>query len=292
MSKSATEELLEILSVLDPEPMDFSNILGTDNIDEEIKSGNISVLLKEGLIETTNRKYHYKISAKGKQWIESGGSSGDSGLDEEIDKIMRPSLQPYNWEHKNIMIHEGIFKNSTQMGGDIPILCFGMDKPEMFEPIQKTPNNEKYYDLFKASAMRNIIKEKVSVNDVKMGEFTMTVVTGGYYAAEKVFDKEFMKKIQKDHNYPMLAVGLPRKATMYITNGILPPETLGKFIQVIGFKYAENEPTKPLSKTAFIVQEGELSGVITPTYEDGNINGKKTESGEKKSFWGKLFGKS
>lgn len=285
MSENTISQLLQLLAAVGPTPMNFSNILGADKIDEDIKSGTLAMLLREGMIEQAGQKYHYKISEKGKQWIESGA---EDGLDDEIDRMMRPSLQPHNWEHKNIMLYEDILKNSSAMKADIPILCFGMDKPDMFEPLQKTPNNEKYFKLFKDAAIKNIVKEQVTVNDVGMGDFTMTVVSGSYYAAEKILDKEFMKKIQQERNYPMLAVGLPRKGTLFIANGVLPPETIGKFIQVIGFKYGENEPAKPLSKTAFIVQQGELSGIISPQYD----NGKKPAAEEKKSFWGKLFGKS
>jgi hypothetical protein len=285
---NAAAQLLQVLAAIDPVPMDFSNILGKEHVDEDIRSGTTAWLLSEGLIEEAGKKYNYRITAKGRQRAEGGDSQEP---DEDVERYLMPSLQPHNWEHRQHMVNEPLLEHGTKMGADIPLLTIGMDKPDVFDPIHKTPNNEKNYAVYRAAAMKNITRLDVKRGDVDMGSFRMTVVTGSYYAAEKVFDKEYMRRIQADLGVPMLAVGLPRKGTMYITNGILPPDDLGKFMQVIGFKYSENEQTKPLSRTVFIVQDGTLNGVIQPRYDEGSGRADKAPEGGKRSFWGKLFGK-
>jgi hypothetical protein len=280
---NAAGQLLEILATLHPESMDFSNALGKDEVAEDVKSGTTFYLLKGGLIERHGKeKYRYRITEKGKQMVESADTPK---LDAAIEKLMMPSLQPFNWEHKDVLFCEPLLKH----GENIPLITIGADRPEMFEPLQRTPNNEKHYDLFRAAAFRNITKIDLKTQDVKMGDFVMTVVVGSYYAAEKILDKNFMFDIQKKHDYHMLAVALPRKGTMYVTNGILQPQVMGKFMQVAAMKFGENEQTKPLSTTIFIVQDGEISGVIQPQTSE-NASGKKTVESEKKSFWKKLFG--
>jgi uncharacterized protein YtpQ (UPF0354 family) len=122
-----------------------------------------------------------------------------------------------------------------------------------------------------------------------MGDFVMTVVGGNYYAAEKILDKNFMNDIQQKHGYEMLAVGIPRKGTMYITNGILSLESTSAFMKVVAMKFNEKEQTKPISTTIFIVQDGEISGVIQPKISE---DGDPSEKPSKKSFWEKIFGKS
>ena len=209
-------------------------------------------------------------------------------LNEDIEKIMMPSIQPFNWEHKEKIICQPLLNNGSATGENIPLISIGMDKPEQFEPLQKTPGNEKYFHLFYAAAMRNICNIEIPVTDFDASGFAITIVSGNYYATEKILDKDFMKQIQKKYDYNMLAVSLPRKGTMFITNGILQPEYMQNFMAFTAMKFGENEKTKPISKTVFIVQDGEISGIIQPGSKN---NSKKSLSEEKKSFWNKLFGK-
>ena len=87
----------------------------------------------------------------------------------------------------------------------------------------------------------------------------------------------------------MLAVGIPRKGTMYITNGILSVESTSKFMQVVAMKFNEKEQTKPISNTIFIVQDGAVSGVIQPKI---SMDENDSEKPSKNVFWEKIFGKS
>jgi hypothetical protein len=211
-------------------------------------------------------------------------------LNEDIEKIMMPSIQPFNWEHKDKIICKPILNYGDAVGQQFPLLTIGMDKPEQFEPLQKTPNNEKFYELFHKAAMKNISSVEIPTQEFNAEDFKVIIVAGNYYAAEKIFDKEFMKEIQKKNGYDMLAVSLPRKGTMYMTNGILQPESLRKFMAFTEMKFREDEKTKPISKLIFIVQDGEISGIIQPKLLDKN-NPKENSDKKKKSFWNKLFGK-
>jgi hypothetical protein len=251
--------LLEIMSSIYPDALDFQQIIGADKIDADITGGTLAFLLREELVEESGFQYKYRISEKGKKLL-AEKNSGPAELDEEVAEKLMPALQPHDWKEKD----KCIWKNILDQGEDLPLLSVGQDLPETFEPLPQTANNSEHAELFFKAALKNIQKVEVPVNEVDLKEFKLVVVTGNYYAAEKIFDKIFMHAIQKQQNWPMLAVAVPRKGTLYAIDGVSPPEIMRKFLLIAAMKFNEQEASKPLASTVFIVQDGEIRGVIQP----------------------------
>ncbi len=244
-------------------------------------------LITPGYVEFGSSPFHFSLTADGKKAADKLGKAPlvkkaaqpkTAQAVEKEESLIMPNLKPANWEQAKAILCTPLLDRMGNLA-DIPLIAFGYDRPDHFEfiPAGKLPLPE---DEIRTAAMDNICAEQATVDESDMGGFKMMVVTGSYFAAEKILDTNFMQQMQHRLDAPLLAVSIPRKGTMYIANGVMPTDQLNTVCRVTEMKYNENEREPALSKQVFTVQNGDVVGLLN-----------MATSTKKGGFFSRLFGK-
>lgn len=245
-------------------------------------------LITPGYVDFGSSPFHFRITAKGKTFVESLGDQTPV-KPETTEEVLMPSLKPATDASRDAVLQQPLFK-SPGLDGDIPFISYGIDMPDRFLPLRPGDSPDTQEEIHRA-CITNLKTIRPAVHEVDMGGFKMLVCTGDYYTCEKILDPEFMQSLQHRLGAALLAVALPRKGTMYVTSGLQPTEVLGKFELVAAMKYGEQEQAPPLSKTIFTVQDGQLAGIIRISREATGTPPASPKNEQKPGFFGKLFGK-
>lgn len=245
-------------------------------------------LIAPGYVDFGSSPFHFKITAAGKQFVETLGEQTPS-KPETTEEVLMPSLKPAGDASRDAVMQQPLFKH-TLPGNDIPFISYGIDTPDRFIPLRPGDSPDPLEKIHQA-CVANLKTVSPVLHEAEMGGFKMLLVTGHYYACEKILDPSFMKKLQQQLGADLLAVSLPRKGTMYVTNGIMETGLLGKFEAITAMKYGENEQAPPMSKTIFTVQDGVLVGIINFNRGETTSPGAPPKQENKPGFFGKLFGK-
>lgn len=180
-------------------------------------------------------------------------------MSSEISNIILPSFKPFDWAEKDEMLCVPLLDSKIEGYEDIPLVAFGIDHPEAFEFI----SNKNSLEPIKEIAYENILAEDAKILLIDT-ELPFLVVTNSYFACEKILDKEFMLYLSEKLGAEFLAIGLPRKGEMFVTNAINSIENISRFRFIVENKYEEINERPSLSKTLFLVQDGLISGIMIP----------------------------
>ncbi len=245
-------------------------------------------LIAPGYVDFGSSPFHFIITATGKTFVESLGELTPV-KPETTEEVLMPSLKPAGDASRDAVMQQPLLK-ATVPGNDIPFICYGIDTPDRFIPLRPGDSPDPLAKIHDACVV-NLKTVLPVIHEADMGGFKMLLVTGHYYACEKILDPGFMKKMQLQLGADMLAVSLPRKGTMYVTSGIMETGLLRKFEQITAMKYGENEQAPAMSKTVFTVQDGELVGIIKFNRGETASPAAPPKQENKPGFFGKLFGK-
>lgn len=288
------------LSECAPDSMDVRIILAKYNI--EMSAEEFSKFIGHNLIGRGYAEFdfakelHLKATELGiqlgKEVMNEIKNSGQS----DNAKIL-PSIKPHSFPELTNVMHEPLLDYKYD---GMPYIVYGKDTEIAHVPFLN--NAEVSKEEAKRESLQNIKNCDVTIDEFDTGEFKIILCTGGYYAAEKILDVDFMNGIQQKLGAEMLVVSLPRKGCMYIANAILPPDQINKFSMFTQLKYNEDENTQPISTILFTVKDGVIAGLIDLVKEKVTEEAKQTDTkqtdtkqnsqpkGKNPGFFRKLFG--
>lgn len=188
------------------------------------------------------------------------------------------NMKPASWAGRSKAVCEPLFPAMAKSGGDIPLVAYGRDQPQSFAML--SPSHDRAADLatLRAEALANLAKVEVSVEKVELDELTFWAVHGSFFAAEKILDMAFMKKMAAQIGSEMIMAAVPEKGRLFVMNAVVAPEQTLNFMALARGAYERNESGAPLSPTIFLVMDGAISGIATAG-----------EPEKKKGFFARLF---
>jgi hypothetical protein len=175
---------------------------------------------------------------------------------------------------------------------NMPILAVAIDLPTSVKSIPPTQDAAEIARVA-AQAQRNIERLEVSVEEVRAGPLHALVVSGSYYAAEKLFDPAFLRSQAERLGSKLLLAGVPAKGRLWLHAGLVPPETSGVFLGLMARQHDEASPQDRISGEVFLVQDGAVVGVARAPADDTAAGPPvpPPEPPPKKGFWARLFGR-
>lgn len=194
------------------------------------------------------------------------------------------TFKPSQWGGRGDTLSEPIAPDLEKSGGDVPILVYGYDRPNTFAIMTKGGAEEARRGELRAEALANLVKVDVAVELVRLeGGFTFWVAQG-YYACEKVLDVAFMKALHERIGSPLLAVAMPVKGQLLVTDAVSNANVIGGFMAIATGQYDKNEAGRQLTPTVFLVSDGVITGFAKATSE-----APKKSAEQKKGFFKRLF---
>lgn len=138
----------------------------------------------------------------------------------------------------------------------IPLVCVGRDQPNSFAYLPAgTPDAERHFD----EARANLAKLDLPAVPHEIGGVKVHVVSGDFYASEKILDRGFLQDLQRNLGAELLAAAIPHKGLLLVTDRVVPPEIAG-FAALAAALHRETGGAPPLSPVVFLVRDGEVVG--------------------------------
>lgn len=196
-------------------------------------------------------------------------------------------LRPHDFPGRELALHVPILAKTENIEPKMPILGIVVDLPSSVKSMSTDATPEQI-ERYRAEATANIAKIEVQLDEIAVDELRALVASGHYYAAEKLFDRPFMRSLHARLGAEMLAAAVPSKGRLWVHNGVVKPEVLGGFLNLVIHEHDKAAPNERLGTTLFAVIDGEVVGVARLSGQEGKPV--EHEPPKKKGLWGRLFG--
>ncbi|MFT5583484.1 MAG: hypothetical protein ACI9VR_001062 [Cognaticolwellia sp.] len=194
------------------------------------------------------------------------------------DGLVMFNLRPHNWAGLETASCAPILEGDTP----VPLLALVRDTPNSVRSMGKDLEGEELKSL-KAQALANLSQVPFELQELSLQGGTALVLEGDYYAAEKLFDPDFVLGLHARLDSELLLVGIPAKGqALILPRGIDPAYALA----LIERQYQDTEPRNQISRLLFMFSAGKLVGLAKAEEEEVE----EEDMPEKKGFFARLFG--
>ncbi len=143
---------------------------------------------------------------------------------------------------------------------DLPIIVCGIDGENTFGMIRRDVLDRDSDELV-AEALANLADEEFDTEVLLADEMVIVVVSGSFYAAEKLLDREFMLTLHGELRAPLLAVATPARGLLLVTADFAEPKHLARFVGLAKLRY-DDGGGRAISPTVMLVSNGRVSGYV------------------------------
>lgn len=140
---------------------------------------------------------------------------------------------------------------------DLPIVAYGNDGETTFAFCTRAQGLP--VEALAEEALRNLRSEAVQVDPIEVQGFRLIVVSGGFYAAEKILDRVFLDTLHQRLSATLLAVAAPARGLMMVTSAVQEPERIATFAELVRSRF-EEAASHAVSPAVMIVSGGEVVG--------------------------------
>ena len=149
--------------------------------------------------------------------------------------------------------------------GELPIVVCGVDGENTFGMMRKEALGPSPDDAM-ARALANLAAEPVETEELHADGMMILVVTGGFYAAEKLLDEAFMRSLHDELGAYMLAAATPARGLLLVTDAGESTH-LARFSQIAKLRY-EDSGGRAISPAVMLVTDGKVTGCVAEDRPD------------------------
>jgi len=181
--------------------------------------------------------------------------------------------------------------DAEKTAAEVPWVAYGEDMPNSFAIFVKDGTREHEVDALHAQAVENLKAVEVEVEEIGESEGKMLVVSGSYFAAEKLLDGDFMRGMHERFQSPLLVAGVPRKGLLFIADVRSPPHVMSGLMDILATEHSKNG-SEPISPTPLIVSDGKICGVVRAVEKNQEASAAAPQEEEpREGFFSRLFGR-
>jgi hypothetical protein len=180
---------------------------------------------------------------------------------------LRPSagrLMPSLRDRRDVILDEILWRPvvSDDAPADLPIIVCGVDGESTFGMLRKEAL-PKPPEAALAEAYANLADEEVQLDDVAGGDddARIIVVSGSFYAAEKVLDREFMRSLHDDLGADLIAAAAPARGCLLVGKITDEPVSIARFAELARARYDEGGG-RSISPAVLLVSDGRVAGYV------------------------------
>ncbi|HUJ62549.1 MAG TPA: hypothetical protein VLX92_28805, partial [Kofleriaceae bacterium] len=155
--------------------------------------------------------------------------------DPETGRLM-PSLR----RRRDVELDEVVWRPvlADHAPSDLPIVVCGIDGESTFgmirrEALARPP------DVALAEALCNLAEESVQCDTLDVGEIPVIVVSGSFYAAEKLLDRAFMRALHDELGGELLVAATPTRGMLLVSRAERDPAALARFFALVRARHDE-----------------------------------------------------
>ncbi|HEY6040137.1 MAG TPA: hypothetical protein VIV58_37900, partial [Kofleriaceae bacterium] len=140
-------------------------------------------------------------------------------IEETLQRPTAGRLMPSLRDRRDVILDEIVWRPvvSDDAPPDLPIIVCGVDGESTFGMLRKEAL-PKPPEAALAEAYANLADEEVQLDDVVGGDgdARIILVSGSFYAAEKVLDREFMRSLHDDLGADLIAAAAPARGCLLV----------------------------------------------------------------------------
>jgi len=217
-------------------------------------------------------------------------------IEETLQRPATGRLMPSLRDRRDVILDEIVWRPvvSDDAPADLPIIVCGVDGESTFGMLRKEAL-PKPPDAALAEAYANLAAEEVQLEEIAGSDddARIIVVSGSFYAAEKVLDREFMRSLHDDLGADLIAAAAPARGCLLVGKITDEPVSIARFAELARARYDESGG-RSISPAVLLVSDGRVAG-----YVRGPEDRDPTEPHERiaeppaapRSLWRRLFGR-
>jgi len=200
----------------------------------------------------------------------------EDGRDESLFKLLvaaeetvcHPSdpahgrLMPSLRARSDIQLDEVVWKPvlADDVPSDLPVIVCGIDGESTFGMIRREAL-AKPADTALAEAIANLAAESVQCERFALGELEVAFVTGSFYAAEKILDRELMSTFHDELDAEVLVAATPARGQLLVAAATHDATSLAQFAQLARRRHDE-AGGRAISPAVLLVTKGRVAGYV------------------------------
>jgi uncharacterized protein YtpQ (UPF0354 family) len=191
------------------------------------------------------------------------------------DRKLMPSLRSRAEATEMKVVFQPLFDHPAELV-DIPVIAYGHDTATAFS-LTRASGGEDVAALH-AEALRNLASQEAAVESIDVDGSTVLIVSGGYYAAEKLLDVAFMRTLH-DRLGERIGVVVPRR-------GLLVAAGFGdarSFAVLHELAVRESSGSRRISDVVLLVRDGAVVDIARAS---------AAPPPKKRGWLGRLFGRN
>jgi hypothetical protein len=187
----------------------------------------------------------------------------EDGADESLFKLLLAAdetssngrFMPSLRDRRSVELDEIVWHGVVADGpADLPIVVCGIDGENTFGMIRREHTPEHAMEL----ALANLAAERVEIEDVRVGELRLIVVSGSFYAAEKILDRTLVERLHTLLDADVLAAAVPCRGLLLVTS---EQGQLARFAALVATRF-EEAGGRAISPTILLLREGRIAGFV------------------------------
>lgn len=200
----------------------------------------------------------------------------EDGPDESLFKLLlaadetvhRPTdaatgrLMPSLRNRADIELDEVVWRPLIDDQGplDLPVVVCGIDGESTFGMIRREAL-AKAVDTAFEEALVNLGDEEVQCEEIEIAGLTVIMVSGNFYAAEKILDRELMQLLHRLLDCELLAAAVPARGCLLVTADFHDNASLARFAAIAHARH-EDGGGRAISPAVLLVERGRVAGYV------------------------------
>lgn len=198
------------------------------------------------------------------------------------------SLRPADWPGASMALTIPVLPGATLVDPALPLLAIVLDRPASTQTLPKDTPEAELAGL-RAEAVRNNRKRPVTTDRIDLEGLAVLVVSGHYFAAERLFDDDFMRGLHAELSATTLLAATPAKGLLLVAGADQDPRRASTGLAAIARgRYGRAAVSDRLSTQVLIVSDGAVVGLVR--VEQGDPTSPPAKPAKKRGFWSRWFG--
>jgi hypothetical protein len=143
---------------------------------------------------------------------------------------------------------------------DLPVVVCGIDGESTFGMIRREAMTRPVDAAFD-EALLNLGDEEVQVEEIEVAGLNVIMVSGNFYAAEKILDREFMMSLHRMLGSELLAASTPARGCLLVTGDYHDNMSLARFSAIARARH-EDGGGRAISPAVLLVERGRVAGYV------------------------------
>lgn len=171
-------------------------------------------------------------------------------------------LMPSLRHRRDVELDEVVWRPVVDDQGpwDLPVIVCGIDGENTFGMIRREALTKPLEVAFE-EAIINLGDEEVQCEEVEVGGLQIIIVSGSFYAAEKMLDRELMLTLHGALDAELLAVSAPARGCLLVTPAVRDAAALAQFSAIAHARH-EDGGGRAISPAVMLVESGRVAGYV------------------------------